>query len=89
MARGGKREGAGRPVGAKTKRTREVAENAAHEGLTPVEYMLFVMRDQKADPSRRDAMARAAAPYIHPRLSTVQHSGNVTKSHEEWVDELK
>lgn len=40
MARGGKREGAGRPKGALTERTREVAERAIAEGKTPLEIML-------------------------------------------------
>jgi hypothetical protein len=33
--------------------------------------MLEVMRDAKADQKRRDAMAIAAAPYLHPKLSTI------------------
>ena len=89
MPSGGRREGAGRPVGAKTKHTREVAENAAQEGITPIEYMLSVMRDEKADRTRRDNMARAAAPYIHPRLSSSTHTGNVIKTHEDWLKELQ
>lgn len=44
MARGGKRVGAGRKVGAVTKRTREVAERALAEGKTPLEVMLDNMR---------------------------------------------
>ncbi len=44
MARGGKREGAGRKVGALTKRTRAVAERALAEGKTPLEVMLDNMR---------------------------------------------
>lgn len=40
MARGGKREGAGRPAGALTKRTREVAERAMATGKSPLEIML-------------------------------------------------
>jgi len=47
MSRGGKREGAGRPVGAVgavTKRTREVAERALAEGKAPLEVMLDNMR---------------------------------------------
>jgi hypothetical protein len=34
--------------------------------------MLGIMRDANADPKRRDAMAMAAAPYLHPKLSTVE-----------------
>ena len=75
MARGGKREGAGRPKGARNKATEEARQQAAKEGETPLAYMLRVMRDGEADAKRRDAMAQAAAPYLHPKLSTVEHSG--------------
>lgn len=71
MARGGKRPGAGRPAGAANKRTREIADRLADEGVTPLEYMLSVMRDNNAGPERRDEMAKAAAPYIHPRLTAI------------------
>jgi hypothetical protein len=37
----------------------------------PLDYKLSVMRDPAADQKRRDAMAMAAAPYLHPRLSAV------------------
>lgn len=40
MARGGKREGAGRKLGAVTKRTREIADRALAEGKAPLEVML-------------------------------------------------
>lgn len=82
--RGGVRAGAGRKAGSATKRTREIADNAAAEGLTPLEYMLEVMRRESdhEDPKvqvAREAMrfeaAKAAAPYIHPRLAATEHSG--------------
>lgn len=76
MARGGARAGAGRKAGQPgpwTKAKQEAAKDAMVEarrtGDTPLEYMLNVMRDQSADTKRRDAMAAAAAPYLHPRLS--------------------
>lgn len=75
MARGGKRAGAGRPVGAATQKTREVAKKASAEGITPLEYMLSVMRNEEADAAHRNDMAKAAAPYVHPRLSNVEHKG--------------
>lgn len=40
---------------------------AAAGGLSPLEYMLSVMADPDADPLRRDRMAVAAAPFLHPR----------------------
>lgn len=44
MPRGGKREGAGRTIGALTKKTRAVAERAMAEGKSPLEVMLDNMR---------------------------------------------
>jgi hypothetical protein len=44
MARGGKREGAGRKTGALTKRTNAIAERALAEGKAPLEVMLDNMR---------------------------------------------
>lgn len=72
MPRGGKREGSGRKKGATTKRTREIAEQVVKSGLTPLEYMMRVVRNGRADPGRRDDMAKAAAPYVHPRLTSIE-----------------
>ena len=75
MAHGGKREGAGRKAGAVTERTREVADRASDEGLTPLEYMLDVLRDIDADPKDRMWAAEKAAPYVHAKLASVEHTG--------------
>lgn len=75
MARGGARQGAGRKAGAATRRTREVANKAAEQGITPLEYMLAVMRDKEIDPLRRDSMAKAAAPYLHAALKAIELTG--------------
>lgn len=75
MARGGKREGAGRPKGSKTRKNAEIAQRAAEQGITPLEYMLEVMRDEANETSARLDAAKSAAPYIHPRLSAVQVEG--------------
>lgn len=93
--RGGARQGAGRKKGSTTKRTREIAEKAINEGLTPLEYMLEVMRRDSAheDPKieiAREAMrfeaAKAAAPYMHPRLAAVEHSGPDGGSIEQKIE---
>lgn len=44
MPRGGPRTGAGRKPGALTKKTREIAEKAISQGLTPLDVMLGTMR---------------------------------------------
>lgn len=76
MARGGKRMGAGRPIGAVQRVTREARAKATAAGVTPLDYMLCVMRDSGADEKRRDTMAQAAAPYIHPKLASIEHSND-------------
>jgi hypothetical protein len=68
MPRGGKRPGAGRPRGAISKSTRAILEAAAAGGEMPVEYMLRIMRDPREPAARRDDMAKAAAPFLHPRM---------------------
>lgn len=44
MSHGGKREGAGRPLGAATLRSQEIAAKAIQAGITPLEVMLDNMR---------------------------------------------
>lgn len=38
------------------------------EQTAPLAYMLQVMNDPEADAGRRDRMAVAAAPYMHPKV---------------------
>lgn len=82
--RGGKRDGAGRKKGSKQKIAKtyltKSALVAAGDGEMPLQYMLRIMRDPGADEKRRDAMATAAATYIHPKLSTV--TGTFKHTHE-------
>ena len=72
MSRGGKREGAGRKPGALDKFKKEQAAAIAASGLTPLDYMLGLLRDEGADSAVRFEAAKAAAPYCHARLSNVQ-----------------
>lgn len=75
MARGGKRDGAGRKAGVPNKATAAKRAEIEASGLTPLDYMLTIMRDSEANPVRRDEMAKAAAPYVHARLAAVEHTG--------------
>lgn len=53
--------------------------------MTPLEFMLKIMRteppeglqqrDELAVQAMRFEAAKAAAPYIHPRLAAVEHTG--------------
>jgi len=76
MSRGGKRQGAGRKKGSLSVRTQEIVAAAAAEGVTPLEFMLSVLRDPNQTHDERFKAAIQAAPYMHPRLAAVQHSGD-------------
>ena len=70
MARG--RKTGGRQKGARNRATEEARAAAKASGILPLDHMLAVMRDPTADVKRRDAMAIAAAPYLHAKLSSVE-----------------
>lgn len=79
MPRGGPRAGAGRKTGAVSKATaarKALIEEASKEGLTPLEYLLQVLRNPNERQDVRLDAAKSAAPYMHPRLAAVEHSGN-------------
>jgi hypothetical protein len=82
--RGGFRPGAGRPKGARAKATELAVKRAGTEGILPLEFMLAIMRDEEADVALRVDMAKAAAPYVHARLSQVDS----TVKHVQATDEL-
>jgi len=44
----------------------------AASGLTTLEDMLSVVRNEEAPAEHRERMVAAAAPYCRPRLSSVQ-----------------
>lgn len=79
MARGVKT--GGRKKGAKNKATAEREAAVAASGVTPLEFMLNIMRGESpadADPVTKLAFAtlrfeaaKATAPYVHPKLQPV------------------
>ena len=68
MARGFKTGGRGK--GSLNKVTAELRSAVTKSGEAPLQYMLRVMHDESEPIARRDDMAKAAAPYIHPRLAS-------------------
>ena len=94
---GRKRPGAGRKTGSLTKRTRQIAEAVATQGITPLEVMMKVMHQLYEEASNVQeeelgdkalanearikllnmaaTVGRHAAPYVHPRLSAIEHTG--------------
>jgi hypothetical protein len=56
-----------------------IAEEAAAGGISPLEVMLRTMREQwelGTEEGRKRAceIAKDAAPYVHPRLSTIEQN---------------
>lgn len=62
----------GRKAGTPNKRTAELQSAVEESGLTPLEYLLSVMRNEINEQKERMAAAVAAAPYVHAKLSSVE-----------------
>lgn len=75
--RGGKRPNAGRKKGTPNKATADRQKAVEDSGLTPLDYMLAILRDEDMPTDSRFEAAKAAAPYVHPKLSAVDVSGKV------------
>ena len=57
--------------------------------MSPLDYLLSILRDDGQPQSARVEAAKAAAPYLHPRLAQVAHGGAVQLTHEQALDELE
>jgi hypothetical protein len=84
VARGGRREGAGRKPGSALTKSVVVARKAAEAGVSPLEIMMETARylwAQATEGGRFDArlaiqacwIAKECAPYCHPRLAAVAY----------------
>jgi hypothetical protein len=68
---------AGRPKGSKTRYSATLQRQMLRsDSPTPLEYLVSVYTDESNPLSVRLDAAKAAAPYVHPRLSTVEVSNN-------------
>ena len=60
--------------------TRQIRRKIAlSDGQTPLDYLLAVMQDEEAPDKDRISCAIAAAPYVHPRLASVELKGDKDK----------
>ena len=75
----------GRPKGARSKTTLEREAKLAASGMLPLDFFLAMLRDETIkvggkdyEPTMADRMwaAEKAAPYIHPKLASLRHSGD-------------
>lgn len=77
----------GRPKGSPNKATTERQAEVTASGLTPLDFMLTALRDETKDFGTRFEAAKAAAPYVHPKLSTVQMEATVHADVSDEPDE--
>lgn len=70
----GERRG-GRKKGTPNKVTLKREAEVSATGLTPLEYMLSVLRDETLDRETRLDASNKAAPYVHPKLAAIEHKG--------------
>ncbi len=65
----------GRPKGSRNKTTIARDKAIADGGLTPLSFMLEVLRNPDSTQEDKRWAAVAAAPFMHPRLAHRQYSG--------------
>jgi hypothetical protein len=74
----------GRSKGTPNRATAKREAEIAAAGITPLEFMLRRLRDETASAEDRFEAAKAAAPYVHPKLAAVDLSskdGTMTPRH--------
>lgn len=85
----------GRKAGTRNKRTTELIKAIEKSGLTPLDYLLSVLRDEEKPENIRLQAARDSAPYIHQKLQSLEVQSNVTMNHvvsdkpldvDEWIE---
>lgn len=81
MPRGGARPNAGRKASGRNRITQEAIAKAS-DGLSPLDYLLDIMRDELEEKVTRMDAAKAALPYTTPKLQPVDGSGDTTQKHE-------
>ncbi len=86
----------GRPKGSPNKATAAKVAQIEASGLTPLDYMLTLMRNDQLPSDVRFEAAKAAAPYVHPRLASTEIKADVVmndvsdmpeQSEAEWMSQ--
>lgn len=72
----GQSKSGGRKKGTPNKATAKREAEIAKSGKTPLQFLIERMRNTKASMAERIDCAKAAAPYVHPKLASVEHSGD-------------
>lgn len=61
----------GRKAGAPNKKPRRLAQ-VCNSGVSPMEFLLGVMRNEMAEFKDRLEAAKTVANYVHPKLSSIE-----------------
>ena len=89
MAKGGKREGAGRPKGTFAPAKKKLLDRiAASDRKLPLEIMLEAMEEAYKAGGAIEAfpIAEKVAPYLHPKMQAVEVSGKDGKPIEQRME---
>jgi len=70
MPKGGARPGSGRKKGGTNAKRREFTSKVAETGLTPLDYLISIYRDETVPRDERIDAAKSAAPYVHSKMPT-------------------
>jgi hypothetical protein len=84
--RGGRRVGAGRKAGAQNLVTQKLREQIMKEGITPLEFLLAIMRDSEQPFNVRLEAARIVAPFLHPRLQSIEHTATDGEARPQCIE---
>jgi hypothetical protein len=76
---GGPRPNSGRKKGSLNRKSQEIIAKAVSDGITPLEYMLSVLRDPEANKMEKMEAAKSAAPFVHARLNAVDMTAKIEK----------
>ncbi len=72
MTHGGKRTGAGRPVGAIGTKSKEIAEKLKKLDCDPIEALAMIAQDQTNTPELRFQANKELAQYVAPKRKAVE-----------------
>jgi hypothetical protein len=80
----------GRPKGSFNKASQaQIDRVCAAGGLSPLEYLASIYQNEAEDIRYRIDAAKAAAPYVHARLSSTEIKAALTEvTQEEWLQSL-
>lgn len=72
----GRKTGGGSRKGKRNKRTLAQIDAGTLDGISPLDYLLGIMRGTIKKDAAKLSAAIAAAPYVHSKLATIKHQGD-------------